>query len=181
MDRRLRADLSDKLTYWFKPSVGDVAGAFAQAVQQGVILGSKPDYILGDRVCVAFTETPLSIAGKLLSGAKAFNINFAPVGFLIDRAWLFAQGARPVIYQTAEEAELLAEEQKYRHVTLDPNAGIDFTWKREWRIPQDKLAIDWSACQAIVPDRKWLEQIRSRAGGDIDARLSQAIVLEALQ
>lgn len=179
MDRRLRIDLSDRLTYWFKPAAGNVMDEFGKALQQRALPGSKPPYVLGASACVAFTETPLIVAAKLLVSADAYDIHFAPAGFLVDRDWLFAQGGRPVIYQSEQEAKLLDDRQLYRHVTLDPAKGIDFTWKREWRIATARLELDERHCRPVVPSLEWLLQVGEKRPALLDdGWLKQAVALE---
>ncbi len=181
MDRRLRLDLTDKLSFWLKPTVGDVAQDFAKSLTTGVIVGTKPPYVLGDSPVVAFTEIPLAVSAKLLAGAQTFGINYAPVGFMCDRRWLFEQGARPVIYQTEQEIQLLAPEQLYRHVTLDFEQKIDFTWKREWRLAKAQLELDAAHCHAVLPSHAWLEKARDAAQGSAlaEAFLKNAVVLDS--
>ncbi|AKJ30951.1 hypothetical protein AAW51_4260 [Caldimonas brevitalea] len=176
----MRLDLTDKLTFWFKPTVGDVAADFVQTLADGHIAGTQPPYMLGDTACVAFTEIPLSVSAKLLQGGRDFGINYAPVGFLCDRRWLFEQGARPVIYQSEAEAELLPPSQRYRHVTLDFERGIDFTWKREWRLPQPHLKLVPQHCHPVLPSAAWLERARTLAGASAAAQalLAHAVVLD---
>ncbi|WP_137938621.1 hypothetical protein [Chitinivorax sp. B] len=177
MDRRLRIDLTDKLTHWLKPTVGDIVADFSRALASKQIAGTKPPYILGSQHCVGFTETPLNVSAKLLASSKTFGINYAPVGFVVDRNWLFRQGARPVIYQTEAEATQLPDSQLYRHVTLDPDRNIDFTWKREWRVPTQHLILDERYCTPVVPSVEWLQLIREGQGDAVEQWLRNAIVL----
>ena len=180
MDRRLRLDLTESLTYWLKPTGADVEREFVQALRDARIEGDKPPYVLGPGRIVAFTEVPLAVSAKLLTGAEAFGINYAPVGFLFDRRWVFGRGGRPVIHQSADEAALLPESQLYRHVTLDFARRIDFTWKREWRIPTAALVLEPSHCRPVLPDRAWLERVRESVVGHAGAQalLDAAVLLE---
>jgi hypothetical protein len=182
MDRRLRIDLTEQLTHWFKPLATDLRTEFAEAIATRTVRGAKPPYVIGPYACVAFSEVPLALAAKLLPTAQDFGINYAPVGFAFDRTWLFEQGARPVIYQSAAEAELLPIAQRYRHVTLDIERGIDFTWKREWRLPADQLRIDPRYCHTIVPTYDWKRQLEEAHSADdsVAALVAKMVVLEAL-
>lgn len=180
MDRRLRLDLTESLTYWLKPTVSNVEREFMHILTEGRIDGDKPPYVLGDSPIVAFTEVPLAISAKLLCGAKDFGINYAPVGLLFDRRWVFAEGGRPVIYQAADEAALLPPSQLHRHVTLAFEQGIDFTWKREWRIPTAALSIQQASCRPVVPTFAWLARLRDTLAHHPGALalLDRTVVLE---
>jgi hypothetical protein len=182
MDRRLRLDLTDQLTYLFKPAQGDLEQLYVEALETASIAGTKPDYVMGDTPVIGLTETPLTIVAKLLASAAQFKVSFAPIGFLCDRKWAFAQGARPVIYQPAKDATALAPEQRYRHVTLDLEQGIDFTWKREWRLPRARLALEPAFVRPLLPTQAKLEQARAHVApaGAGAKLLSRAVVLEAL-
>jgi len=178
MDRRLRLDLTESLTYWLKPTGADVEREFVQALRDARIESDKPPYVLGDARVVAFTEVPLALSAKLLSGE--FGINYAPLGFLFDRRWAFAKGARPVIHQSEQEAALLPASQLHRHVTLDFDRRIDFTWKREWRVATAALALEAGACRPVLPDRDWLRRVREAVTGHAGALalLDDAVILE---
>jgi hypothetical protein len=159
MDRRLRLDLTDSLTYWVKPGP-DMERDFLDLLSRARIGGDKPPYVLGDSPIVGFTEVPLALSAKLLCGAKDFGINYAPVGLLFERRWVYEHGGRPVIYQRAEEAALLPAALLYRHVTLDFDQQIDFTWKREWRIPTSALDLQQAPCRPVLPTAAWLARAR---------------------
>ncbi len=180
MDRRLRLDLTESLAHWLKPTVSDVEREFVRALTEARIEGDKPPYVSGDSAIVAFTEIPLAISAKLLCGAKDFGINYAPVGFLFDRRWIFEQGGRPVIYQSADEVGQLPPALRYRHVTLDFERRIDFTWKREWRIPTAALMLRKAPCRPVLPTSAWLASAReavARHPGAL-ALLDNTVVLE---
>jgi hypothetical protein len=74
---------------------------------------------------------------------------------MIEKKWLFTRGGRPVIYQSDTEFELLHEDQRFRHVRYEPDADVDFTWEREWRIRTNELSLDPKVATLIVPTRAW--------------------------
>ena len=85
---------------------------------------------------------------------------YQPFGVMLDKAWLFAQGGRPVIYQSADEYEGLPPALHYRHVRYEPSNAIDkvvdFTWEREWRIPGD-LVLPPEKVTVVVPSRQFVD------------------------
>ena len=74
---------------------------------------------------------------------------------MYEKSYLFAKGARPVIYQPNSDFDLLHEDHKYRHVKFELDEGIDWTWEREWRIKIDELALEPDKVTLIVPNRSW--------------------------
>ncbi|EOY4514628.1 hypothetical protein ACP51X_001664 [Vibrio vulnificus] len=159
----LRNDLSNKLIWWMKPSQDESeVSALCDIVQRGTILGEIPPYVHGDRCTVSFTEAPVIQSARLLLNAKQAGLNFIPFGFHFDRNALYQLGARQTIHQRPEEVKWLPDSEKYRHVDLLPDKGVDFTWKREWRLATDELAIDPALCQLILPNRKAHEQLQQQ-------------------
>jgi hypothetical protein len=96
-------------------------------------------------------------------------MRYSPFGVMIDKAWLFEQGGRPVIYQPDAEYELLHESQQFRHVRYEP-VDVDFTWEREWRIKLDELPIDPAHSTLIVPNREWEEWAHKEYMGGVSNR-----------
>jgi hypothetical protein len=80
---------------------------------------------------------------------------------MVSKSWLFAKGARPVIYQPESDYDLLPEQLQYRHVRFDePGAEKDFTFEREWRISTESLILNPTECTLIVPSREWDYRLR---------------------
>lgn len=76
---------------------------------------------------------------------------------MVDKAWMFEMGGRPVIYHSDAEYELLPEALRWRHVRYEPTArpSIDFTWEREWRVHRDQMPITPNDAAIIVPNQDW--------------------------
>ncbi|NKI72999.1 hypothetical protein Dpoa2040_000167 [Dickeya sp. CFBP 2040] len=174
----LRSDLSEKLIWWIKPGKHDTPLPDLLAIlQRGALIGERPPYILGERRCIAFSEIPLIQAARLLLNAAKAGVNFAPYGLQFDRNALFAKGARQTIHQPLAEADLLPADQRFRHVSLAPECGIDFTWKREWRLPVDQLAFNAEQCTLILPDRQALQWLRQHSSSPMTENV---LLLETL-
>ncbi len=156
-----RADISPYLVHF---TSGDSHGdAFARLrkiiADRRLIAGSR--FIKGNYRCVCFSEAPLtSLKGGLVN--EDYYSRYSPFGIMVSKQWLFAQGGRPVIYQSAEEYSSLPESQRWRHVLYQPSNSketLDFTWEREWRIKCDSLGFDQSSAQVIVLDPSWANRL----------------------
>ena len=106
--------------------------------------------------CVCFTEAPIpefaaifSLVEIAASGDQ--RPRYEPYGIAVTKEWLFRQGGRPVIYEHVTAFDTYADAQRYRLVPFDPQAGIDFTWEREWRIRIDQLVLDPKNTLVVVP------------------------------
>jgi hypothetical protein len=106
--------------------------------------------IRGDYRCVCFSEAPETEFHQVVG-------RYRPFGLRVSKKWLFAQGGRPVIYQQAEEYELLSVAHRWRHVRYEPNAEppIDFSWEREWRIKTDALTLPSEQVTIVVPHENY--------------------------
>lgn len=82
---------------------------------------------------------------------------YSPFGLMFDKAWVYAQGARPVMYQPDADFDRLPEDMRWRHVRYEPSAAppIDFTWEREWRLRCDELYFSPQDVVLVVPDAEW--------------------------
>lgn len=80
---------------------------------------------------------------------------------MLDKAWLFARGGRPVVYQRDGEYGALPDGSRWRHVRYEPDLTppIDFSWEREWRIQGD-LAFGPNEVAIVVPTQEWADSLR---------------------
>ena len=162
----IRDDLSNKLIHLTRGLTREDAARNFLSIFQEQSLRGGTGCIKGSWKCVCFTEAPVSKLSTILANPTAHGSRYEPYGIMVEKGWLFEQGGRPVIYQTAKEYENLPDDLKYRHVTYDPLEGIDFTWEREWRIRTDALSFQPNDVTLVIPERTVKD-------GMIDSRLSR--------
>lgn len=170
-----RPDISDQVIHFTRgDSIESAFETFWSIVRQSKLVGAQ-GMIRGQYRCVCFTEAPLdSIASSL---AASWNHGrYSPFGFMFDKDWLFGRGARPAIYQSPEEYDLLPESHRWRHVTYSPDLGsnrVDFTWEREWRLKTDALALDPTVATLVVPNMAWRDRLLLRLQTEEDLLVRQ--------
>ena len=156
----IREDLSEKLIHLTR-NMDSISGEnrFFKILSEKYILGTNTNIRCSSN-CICFSEAPISSIGRIIA-SKNEEIRYAPFGFMFSKEYLFKLGARPVLYETEEEYNLLPEELKYKHVIFDLSADkkTDWTWEREWRLKTDKLDLDPKNTTVIIPNRKILEDI----------------------
>jgi hypothetical protein len=151
----IRDDLSQKLVHLTRGDTDQAAAdAFVKITREKLLRGGV-GCIRGRYRCVCFSEAPVSKLTHILANPTAHGMRYKPFGVMIEKNWLFERGGRPVIYQPDVEYELLHEDQRFRHVRYEPNAEVDFTWEREWRIRVDELNLDPTIATLVVPTRAW--------------------------
>ena len=149
----MREDISNYLFHWVKAKTDDEAfDKLSSIIKDQKLLGSN-GFIKGNFNCICFTETPLNQFHKESSRYKKFGVK-------IKKNWLFEQGARPVIYQTDSEFNLLPNELRWKHVRFEP-PKIDFSWEREWRINLSEFKISSLNTSIVVPSNVFGELLWS--------------------
>lgn len=85
---------------------------------------------------ICFTEMPLTSSIDMFRYMGQYpHQMYAPYGIAFPRDLLFdKQNARPVIYSTKAEIDTFPSELKWRTLELTPGV-YDYSWLREWRIP----------------------------------------------
>ena len=150
----IRDDMSSKLVHLTRGEPDQVAAnAFLSIVSQRKVLGGTT-FIKGGYFCVCFSEAPLSKLAQILANTDGTGMRYKPFGVMVDKAWLFGRGGRPVIYQPDSEFQLLPESHRYRHVRYEP-AVVDYTWEREWRVQTQELEFTHAEATLVVPNRAW--------------------------
>ena len=95
-----------------------------------------------NRGYICFTEAPLTQSIELFRyfhkfQPTLFNSNlkpmYEPYGIGLSRDFLFIKGAKPLIYGSLEELDLLPIEFKWRAMELNL-VNHDYSWLREWRV-----------------------------------------------
>ncbi len=171
----VRGDLSDRLVHLTRGRTPAEAG---NAVQKAIrareaqqnfwsIVRSRTlkvgtGNVVGGHKCVCFSEAPIAVLAQMLAPGDG---QYAPLGVIVDKVWLFDRGGRPVIYQPLAEYDALPASHRYRHVNFDPvNAGgaADVTWEREWRVHCDFIPLDPAQVTLIVPFRSMVEQFNEQ-------------------
>jgi hypothetical protein len=156
-----RADISGQLVHFTSGADDEEAyGRLCAILDQRRLIGGN-GMIRGGFVCVCFTEAPLASLPDGLVNPAVYS-RYKPFGVMFDKAWVFAQGGRPVIYQSDAEFDALPEAVRWRHVRYEPIAvpPIDFTWEREWRLRVDELAFEPVHSTLVLPDQAWLDRLR---------------------
>ena len=160
--RLLHARNSDnKLFHLVK---GDLEAAFATFCEILVHrrLRGGSGFIRDGYRCVCAGELPISQIGQYLADPNAQDEAYKPFGVILDKHWFFHQGGRPVVYQPAEDYELLHPSRRHLHMLYHPDREYDFSWIREWRILADELPIDLDHATAILPTRDWERRMLER-------------------
>ncbi|SRR6266496_4044553 len=163
--RRQRTDISPYLIHFTKAFTKgeNDEGAFKRLQkildEQKLIAGTRR--IKGKYACVCFSEAPLVSLRDGLVNAEYYS-RYSPFGIMVSKQWLFAQGGRPVIYESDQEYDDLPETHRWRHVLYELRENffpIDFTWEREWRIKCAHLEFDETSAKIVVPDSAWAERL----------------------
>lgn len=149
-----RDDISNFLIHWTSGDTYQEAFESLEAIIDAQKIVGTDRLVRGNYKCICFTETP----------TKHFNFSckrYKPFGIGFKKDYLFSLGARPVIYETEQEFNILPEIFQWKHVRfeLGTENPIDFTWEREWRLKTDELTISIDTVGIIVPDRQWEEEL----------------------
>lgn len=162
-----RSDLSDQVIHFTQGPTPEAAHDRLCAILAECRLRGSDRLILERYRCVCFTEAPFAALADGLVNRWDYGRS-APFGLIFDKRWLYARGARPVIYQPLAEAQDLPPSHRWRHMTYEPNADnpVDFTWEREWRLHADQLHFDASCAGIVVPDAEW--EARMLAEHEVD-------------
>ena len=162
----IRGDLSNRLIHLTsRESSGEspvlqdrIAIAKFLSILHGRQIDGGNRNIRGGYRCVCFSEAPITVLARMLADRES---RYAPLGVIVNKVWLYAQGGRPVIYQPESEYELLPEALKYRHVRYEPDRGIDFSWEREWRLHADRLVLNPAETTLVAPSRAIVDSLKA--------------------
>jgi hypothetical protein len=158
-------DAGGLLTHFTRASrAGDALDNLVDILRSAMIKGSGR-MIIGKRPTVCLFDAPIAELRRLLT--RANRRRYQPFGIALDKSYAFACGARPVIYMPLTEARrMLAEEELWRVVALDPghNPPIDWTFEREWRV-RDQLALPPRGAVALVETWRDVDEIYDRFDG----------------
>lgn len=150
-----RSDMSLYLTHLTKSNDDmNALDVLIKILNEGRLIGSgKEGFISGADKAVCFQDVPIQSVVQNLTheeksylDKKSFKVRYTGTGLMIPKPYAFKKGARPVIYETKEEAKKLFSDVKWRVVTLELNDAeeiIDWTHEREWHVKGDfEFALD---------------------------------------
>lgn len=144
-----RSDMSLYLTHLTKGNDDmNELDVLIKILNEGRLIGSgREGFISGADRAVCFQDVPIqSVVQNLTHEEKNFldkksnKVRYTGTGLMVPKPYAFKKGARPVIYETREEARKLYSDVKWRVVTLELNNAeeiIDWTHEREWRVKGD--------------------------------------------
>lgn len=104
------------------------------------------DTVKGNQKVVCFQDASFDAMQEILTGERwlGYETGYHEFGIQIHKEIMFRDGARPVIYDKANEIMGLIDESIYwRVVNLNLNIDtwqyVDWTHEHEWRIPGDVM------------------------------------------
>lgn len=170
----LRDDLSARLVHLTRGETSEAAATFQKIVSERMLRGGTGG-IEGGYRCVCFSEAPIGKLAYLLADPSVTEMRYKPFGVMVDKAWLFGKGGRPVIYEPKADFDLLPESHRFRHVEYEPPDGKDVTWEREWRVPVDELPLEPAAVTLVVPTRAWERYFQARHAASVRGEVMSAV------
>lgn len=96
-----RKDHTDYVIHWTKGSMDEAFESLVSIAIDEQIIGSSSRITSGDK-CICFSEAPQNFFHEREG-------QFKPFGIRLSKKWLFSLGGRPVIYQAADEFDLLPD------------------------------------------------------------------------
>jgi hypothetical protein len=146
-----REDLSDYLFHFTKGEQG--LATLNKIIESNAVID------IGNKGVICFTEAPITLLSPMFDIFNRYpQPMYAQYGIAIHKEHLYNLGARPVIYGTKDEVDLLDAKLRWRFEEYIPNKK-DFTWLREWRIPKNKVDLDKDKCFVITKTGLELDDI----------------------
>ena len=141
--------------------------------------------VKGDKEVVCFQDTSFDEMNEVITGEKCIEHDqiYREFGIQISKELLFRDGARPVIYDKANEIMNLIDENIYwRVVNLDlEDKGLmytDWTHEHEWRIPGD-VTITRFPFKVIVKTEEYKKRLlKEDVAKRLDLKEKDIIVFE---
>jgi len=159
-----RPDMSDKLIHFTSGRDEEAAFANISSILRDRAIHGSTEKIKGEYRCVCFTEAPIAALGRGLVNLSEFS-KYQPFGVIYEKAFVYSQGGRPVIYQSDEEFNLLPESLRWRHMRYEPIVippavrPTDFTWEREWRAQCKAFAVEPLVAKLVLPTYEWAHRL----------------------
>jgi hypothetical protein len=153
------------LTHFTRRSTGgDALDNLVTILRAGTIRGSSR-MVRTKRAVVCLFDAPLSELNRLLVHNN--RRRYQPFGIAVDKRYAFGMGARPVIYMPWSEAcRMLDEQELWRVVAIDlaKTPPLDWTFEREWRVP-DQLRLPAQGAVALVETWRDVDDLYERFDG----------------
>jgi hypothetical protein len=139
--RASRPDISDFLFHFTKNSNG--LTTLEKIIEDRKLL----DFSGKHRIC--FSEAPLLLLDGMFKIFDAYpDPMYSRYGIAINKQYMYKMGARPVFYSTAEDYDKLPDELKWIFEELTEES--DFSWLREWRLPNNSFDLDPDHCFIVT-------------------------------
>lgn len=143
------------------------------------------DTVKGNQKVVCFQDTSFDAMQEILTGERwlGCETGYREFGIQIHKEIMFRDGARPVIYDKANEIMGLIDESIYwRVVNLDLNIAtwqyVDWTHEHEWRIPGD-VTITRFPFKVIVKTEEYKKRLlKEDVAKRLDLKEKDIIVFE---
>ncbi|MCM1158718.1 MAG: hypothetical protein NC300_07705 [Bacteroidales bacterium] len=162
-----RNDITSRLTHLTKGDTEDDAfHTLLKILEDKKLNGSTTStgFIIGNKKAVCFQEAPLDAIAENLLYEKQLRENtngkvrYLPFGIRFNKARIFTNGGRPVLYGEKELLKrLLPEEEHWRIVNYDlsdDNHMIDWSHEREWRVPGD-LTFEYDDIEVLLHSNEY--------------------------
>ncbi|HJU11313.1 MAG TPA: hypothetical protein VJ728_10570 [Candidatus Binataceae bacterium] len=153
------------LTHFTRRSTAsDALDNLVAILRTGIVRGSRR-MVRTKRAVVCLFDAPWSELNRLLVPDN--RRRYEPFGIAVDKRYAFAMGARPVIYLPWLEAcRMLDEHELWRVVGIDleHTPPLDWTFEREWRIPE-QLRLPDQGTVALVESWRDVDELYDRFDG----------------
>jgi hypothetical protein len=166
MDRSaLQLPSAAMLTHFTRRSAGGDAMDNLVAILRAAVIRGSTRMVRTKRPVVCLFDAPWPELNRLL--ARDNRRRYEPFGIAVDKRYAFMMGARPVIYMPWPEAHrMLDEDEWWRVVAIDLEQipPLDWTFEREWRIP-DQLKLPEQGAVALVESWRDVDELYDRFAG----------------
>jgi len=126
---------------------------------------------MNKRGCICFTETPIYAMVDMFKIFEDYPCPmYAPYGVGLHKEVLLEYGARPVIYGSSDEEQLLDKSIRWRFEEY--SLENDYTWLREWRVPTKVIEITPENCFVITKTKE--EELYMANDIDVDVDFDYA-------
>ena len=148
-----RSDLSSQVIHLTRSAeyegnkIGPVDVMF-KILKERKISGSTTEsgFICGNVPATCFQDAPVYSVCQNINAEEEYRkavieakVRYVGVGLMFPKPYVFAQGGRPVVYETFEKAKDILPEAEWwrivRHDLTDLDNIVDWTHEREWRVP----------------------------------------------